>query len=311
MMHSLAIRGLTAASLLWLLDASVSPAGEAPASAPLSEPAATKLQISYEVEADYSYVGPVRTEIGGHHTGNLTEQSGSFRLIMAPRWGEGPIFRFGIAAQRFSFGLPDNAPLPNTLQSTSLVLGIDLQLFDSWLVRVEAEPGFYSDFHDIGRGDFNVPFIIGGSYIAGASLQWIIGLGVDVNRRYPVIPAVGLRWNFMDKWTLDAVLPTPRLEYEAKKGLTFYAGGDLKTGTYRVSENFGDAHGRRALNDAIVEYDEIRVGGGISWKAMPGVTLEAEAGYLPYREFNYHRAEQGYKSKNGGAYGQVGLSAKF
>src|SRR6478735_2293577 len=90
-------------------------AGEGPAAAAI-EPPAKKVKISYEIEGDYSYVGPARTETGHHDSGNLTEQNALLRLVMAPQWGEGPIFRFGIELERYSFGLPGNAPLPNTLE---------------------------------------------------------------------------------------------------------------------------------------------------------------------------------------------------
>lgn len=286
--------------------------GEAPAPVPeLEEKAPSKLKMGYEIEAQYSYVGAAKTEIGHGRTGNVTEQNGYARLLLLPQWGEGPIYRFGLSAQRYSFGLPANAALPNTLQSTSLVLGLDFQLGASWLGRIEVEPGLYGDFHDPDTGDFNAPFIMGVSYIASASVQWVAGVSVDVYRRYPVIPAVGVRWNVGSGWTINAVLPTPRLEYAWSKPLTLYAGAELKALTYRVGDDFGDKHGDSKLNEAILEYDEVRVGAGFTWKATPAISLEMEGGYMPYHEFNFHRADFGLKTKQGAPYGQVGLSAKF
>jgi hypothetical protein len=273
--------------------------------------AASSLKMAYEVDARYGYVGDSRTEIGRGRTGNIDEQEALFRAVLTPRWGEGPVFRFGVAAQRFSFGLPDNAILPNTLQSTALIVGLDFSLGESWLVRVEAQPGLYSDFNDIDRGDINVPFQIGATYIASSSLQFVVALAVNFDHRWPVIPVVGLRWKIAGPLTLNAILPNPRLEYEVRDGVTLFAGADVRSITYRVSEDFGDSHGVRRLNDAIVEYDEVRVGAGISWKAAPGVTIEAEAGYLPYREFDFHRADVNFETKTGGIYGQLAVSAKF
>ena len=206
-------------------------------------------------------------------------------------------------------GLPRLAPFPNTLQAVDAVVGVDLQLFDSWLVRIEAAPGFYGGSSDLRSSDFDVPFIIGGSYIAGANLQWILGLSIDVNREYPVIPAIGVRWSFLDRWVLDAVLPTPRLEFEWSKSLTLFTGADIKDGTFRVSGDLGTNQPR--LNNAIVEYAEIRVGGGLSWKLASGVIVEVDGGYMPYREFDFHRAGKRFETQQGAAYGQVSLDAKF
>lgn len=281
------------------------------ADAPTAAPERAAVHVSYEADADYTYVGGASTKLPEGRTGRVSEQSASARFVVAPRWGDGPIYRFGLALQRYSFGLPRLAPLPNRLQSISAIVGMDLQLGNSWLVRIEAEPGIYNSSDDIRGGDFNVPFIIGGSYIAGADLQWVLGLSVDVNRRYPVIPAIGVRWSFMDRWTLNAVLPTPRLEYSWTKETTLFAGADLRGATYRVDGGFGDAHGLPRLNNAVVEYDEIRVGAGISWKAYHACTVEIEGGWLPYRDFNFHRAHQNFETESGAAYGQMAVSAKF
>lgn len=285
--------------------------GEAPVPVPEAEKAPSNLKMGYELEAQYSYVGSAKTEIDRNRNGNVTEQNGNVRLLLTPQWGQGPIYRFGISAQRYAFGLPSNAVIPNTLQSTALVLGLDFQLGESWIGRVEVEPGLYGDFHDPDTGDFNAPFIAGVSYIASASLQWVAGVSVDVYRRYPVIPAVGVRWNVGSGWTINAVLPTPRLEYSWNKPLTLYAGAEFKDIAYRVADDFGDKHARSKLNAAIMEYDELRVGAGLTWKAASALSLELEGGYMPYREFNFHRAEFGLKTKQGAPYGQVALSAKF
>ena len=284
---------------------------EAPVPVPEVEKAPSTFKMGYELECEYSYVGPAKTETGRNSTGNVTEQNGYFRLLLTPQWGQGPIFRFGISAQRYPLGCRPTRRSPNTLQSTSIVLGLDFQLGESWIGRVEVEPGLYGDFHDPDTGDFNAPFIMGVSYIASASLQWVAGVSVDVYRRYPVIPAVGVRWSVGSGWTINAVLPAPRLEYSWSKPLTLYAGAEFKDIAYRVADNFGRKHDRPDLNAAIMEYDEVRIGAGLSWKAASTISLEAEGGYMPYREFNFHRAEFGMRTKSGAPYGQLSLSAKF
>lgn len=298
-------------TLFALLAGGALACAEAPVPVPEAEKTPSTLKMGYEIEAEYSYVGAAHTEIGGNRTGAVTENQGSVRLLMTPQWGQGPIYRFGLSAQRYSFGLPSNALIPSTLQSTSLVLGLDFQLGESWVGRVEVEPGLYGDFHDPSTGDFNAPFILGVSYIASASLQWVAGVSVDVYRRYPVIPAVGVRWNVGSGFTINAVLPAPRLEYSWSKPLTLYAGAEFKDIAYRVADDFGDKHGQSKLNAAIMEYDEVRIGAGFSWKAAPALSFELEGGYMPYREFNYHRAEVGLQTKQGAPYGQLSLSAKF
>ncbi len=278
---------------------------------PLCAQAYGGAEISSQTDAEYSLSSGMRTDLGHDRSGDVSGQSGLIREVVSTRLGEGPLLRLGFEWQRFSFGLPERAPLPNTLQSLSAVIGLDMQLFDSWLVRIEAQPGFYSASGSLSGDDFNVPFVIGGSYIASADLQWILGVSVDVNRAIPVFPGLGVRWKFSDQWVLNAVLPRPRLEYEWSKELTVFGGADLRGSSFRVSRDFGDTHGDSRLNRAVVDLIEIRAGVGASWKVSSWLRADIETGVVAYRDFDFHRADQNYQSKGGAAYGQVVIGAKF
>ncbi len=268
-------------------------------------------EISNQFDAEFSLTSGSRTRLGHDRQGDVAAMSALVRDVVSARLGQGPILRLGFDWERFSFALPNRAPLPGTLQSLSAVVGLDLQLFDSWLVRIEAQPGFYSGSADFAARDFNVPFVIGGTYIASADLQWIVGLSADVNRALPVLPAVGVRWKFADRWVLDAILPRPRLEYEVSKELTIFGGADLRGSTFRVSHDFGTAHGDPHLNRALVDLTEIRAGIGASWKISSWFQADVEAGVVAYRDFDFHRAATNYESKGAAAYGQLVIGAKF
>ncbi len=267
--------------------------------------------LAQELDGEYSIVGGAKTKLDDNRTGNVSEQANLLRYVISPQLGEGPLLRLGGEWKRFSFGLPDSAPLPNTLQSFAAVVGLDMQLFDSWLIRIEARPGFYSGSGDITKGSFNVPFILGCSYLASADLQWVAGASVDVNRKWPFIPAVGVRWKMSEKWVLNGILPRPRLEYDWDKSLKLFLGGDVKGATYRVDAKFGDAHGNPRLNNAIVEYWEVRAGVGATWKVSSNWTAEIGTGYMAYRNFDFHRAGSEYKTDLGAAYGEVVLGGRF
>lgn len=360
----MASRALLIAAGLLLAPWMALHAGEAGASDPSTAstpvdntPAPSNWTTSYEFDGDTSYVGAAKTDYGAGISGNVSENRTDARLVLGAQDNGGPIYRFGLAYQRYSFGFSQAAPMPNLLEAENAVVGVDFTLFDSWVVRVEADPGFYSDGRDVGFRDFNVPFTIGGSYIAGEDLQWVAGLEVDIHRQIPVFPAVGFRWAFHDQWVLDAILPTPRLEYEWSKALTLYIGGDVDDDTYRVEPGFGSGYdstysvttrstvnesqlvGYRVhppgapgpiyeevpvtvyhrmpnteaehLSGSYLEYDEVRVGAGFTWKASKSLTFELEAGYLPYREFDFHRADVHFSNNDGAAYGQMSLNAQF
>lgn len=265
---------------------------------------------SGEFSMEETYVGEAGVSRGRFAVDSFDEDDLIMRYIFTPRIKLG-VLRIGAEWERFWFGFSNRAPLPDTLQSISLVLGLDTQLSDSILLRVEAQPGMYNTGVNNLSDDFNMPFIVGGTYIYNPNLQLIAGVSVDVERKYPVIPAAGFRWRISREWVANAVLPTPRLEYEWTKNVTLYVGGEVKETNFRVDDGFGDRQGRPQLDHAVLTYSEVRTGGGCNWRISTVLTLTAEAGYQPYRSFDFYRTNIRYHQTDAAPYGMVALHGAF
>lgn len=263
-----------------------------------------------EYSFDETYVAEANVARGPRRVVNFDESDTLLRFVFTPRVKLG-VLRLGFEYEQFSFGFDPHTPIPNTLQSVAAVVGIDTQLSDSILVRLEATPGVYSEAFKPGTTLFNMPFVIGGTYIYSPEFQIVVGVGIDVERKYPVLPGGGIRWRFQPQWVLDAVLPTPRLEYEWKKNLTLYAGGTLKETNFRVSDTFGRDKGIPKLNHAVLTYSEMRAGVGLDWKVTSWLSVNAEAGYQPYRSFDFYRANIRYHEDGGAPYGMISLHGAF
>ncbi|HVM60968.1 MAG TPA: DUF6268 family outer membrane beta-barrel protein [Verrucomicrobiae bacterium] len=272
--------------------------------------AANPMNVSEELDAVYSYVGDANTRGAGLSHGEIDEHCSDLKYVISPQVNRDLLLRVGVEWQRFSFDVPDHSAVPRLLQQVSGVLGFDYQVADEWLMRVEWEPGIYGDFQNINARDFDAPLVVGGLYLASEDVQWFLGIRADVRCEYPVLPVAGVRWKFADQWALNLMLPSPRLEYEVNDHLTAYAGGGIEAGTFATGETFGSDHGEPKLNGAIVDYFELRLDGGISWKLNPSVSLEAEAGYMPYRWFDFYDPNIDYRSFNA-PYGQVACHARF
>ncbi|HEY4758186.1 MAG TPA: hypothetical protein VIH43_06485, partial [Chthoniobacterales bacterium] len=130
-----------------------------------------------EYSFEETYVDEASVARGPHRVLDFNESDTLLRLILTPRVKVG-VLRLGFEYEQFSFGLGKNAPLPNTLQSVAAVVGIDTQLSDSILVRLESTPGVYSEAFRPGSNDFNMPFEIGGTYIYNPDLQFVVGVGI-------------------------------------------------------------------------------------------------------------------------------------
>jgi opacity protein-like surface antigen len=270
--------------------------------------------ISFEFDVEGTYVGKGdvrRGETGNRVIRDFDETQGHIHFVLTPMTKIG-ILRLGVQTERYSFSFGGNAPIPDKLHSTNLVIGLDTEFSDSFLIRVELQPGFYgTDFDDFGQDTFNVPAIIGGTYIYSSNLQFVFGVGVDAFRKYPVLPGGGVRWKFAPQWTLNAVVPTPRLEYEPNSNMLFYAGADIRATSYRVEKNFGTLRGNPALNHAAITYEEVRLGGGLDWKLSSAVKLSVEGGYIPYRNFDFHRTDVRYHQDGGAPYARIGFHTAF
>ena len=267
--------------------------------------------FSFEFHAEDTFVGNGDVERGSLSVRDFHENDARIHFILTPMTKIG-ILRLGLQTERYSFSFGSTAPIPNHLHSTALVLGLDTELSDSILVRFEMDPGFYgTDYDDFGRDTFNIPVIIGGTYIVSSNFQIVLGVGIDGLRKYPVLPGGGIRWKFASQWTLNAVAPTPRLEYEPNSDLLFYAGADIRATPYRVEKNFGDLRGNPALNHAAVTYAEVRTGGGLDWKLTSAIKFSLEGGVIPVRDFDFHRTNVRYHQDGIAPYAMIAFHAAF
>jgi len=268
--------------------------------------------FEFDVEGTFVGEGDVeRGERGDMVIRDFHETQGMIRFVLTPMTKIG-ILRLGLQTERYSFSFGNNAPIPDVLHSTNFIIGLDTELSDSFLIRFEMQPGFYgTDWDDFGNDTFNVPFILGGTYIYSSTLQFVFGVGVDAWRQTVVLPGGGIRWKFAPEWTLNAVVPTPRIEYAPNSNLLIFAGADLRLSNYRVEKNFGSLRGDPSLNHASISYEEARVGGGLEWKLSTAVKLSFEGGYIPFRNFDFHRTQVRYHQDGGAPYARIGFHAAF
>ena len=270
--------------------------------------------LPFEFDAEGTYIGKgdlERGEKGDMVIRDFDGYQGHIHFVLTPMTKIG-ILRLGIQTERYSFSYGNRAPIPDDLSSTNLIIGLDTELSDKLLIRVEAAPGFYgTDWDDFGRDTFNVPVIIGGTYIYSSNLQFVFGVGIDAWRQYPVLPGGGVRWKFAPQWTLNAVVPTPRLEYEPNDSLLIFAGADIRGPSYRVEKDFGTLRGDPSLNHASIVYEEIRVGAGLEWKLTTAFKLALEGGFVPHRNFDFHRTQVRYHQDGGAPYARIGFHAAF
>jgi len=268
-------------------------------------------KIGHEISSGFSYSAGARQKQGNRSLGNSDSFNTYLNYTATIPTTESIITRVGLTWDRFDFGSTGGDPIPSQLQQTSLNLGWDVSLSEKWVMRLEASPGIYSDLEDISLTDFNVPVVIGFSYIVDAKLQWVFGVSADFRREMPILPGGGVRWQFADDWTLNFILPKPRLEYRIDDSLLAYVGGEIKGGTYAYGKNEGSEIGQPTLNNEIIEYTEARLGGGVEYYINPAVGIQVETGAVVFRRFTFEDDDLTIHASEPAPYVSIGLKANF
>jgi hypothetical protein len=272
----------------------------------------TLSNLSYEFSADGAFIGRGSVDLGSKTVGIVKEVTSSAAFVLSDQLSNPFILRLGIDWDRYAFNTSNRlTPLPASLDALDAVIGGDIQLTSALLVRIEAHPGIYGSFNTVTGRDFNVPIRIGASYVESANLIYIAGLSVDVNSDWPVIPAIGVYWKVSDQWVINGVAPRPQLQYIVSDKLTLFVGADLQTETFRVDNQFGTSRGIPKLNDAILNFWEIRGGAGFTWAVTNAIKLDLEGGAVPYRQFDFNRADFNMSSTSWSPYISLRLSASF
>lgn len=268
--------------------------------------------FSYELEADTAFIGRGSVDLGSKTVGIFKEVTSSASFVLSDQLSNPFILRLGIDWDRYAFNTSDRlTPLPASVDALDAVIGADIQLTSALLLRIEAHPGIYGSFNTVTGRDFNVPIRIGASYVKSANLIYIAGLSIDVNSDLPVIPAIGVYWKVSDQWVINGVAPRPQLQYIVSDKLTLFIGADLQTETFRVDNEFGTSRGVPKLNDAILDFWEIRGGAGFTWSITDKIKLGLEGGTVPYRQFDFNRADFNMSSTSWSPYISLRLSASF
>ncbi len=248
----------------------------------------TPLGSRFEVEA--GYVGSGDVSGSDLNNGSVNSIDTLVRYTYGHRIGRALTLGVGFEWQRFSFGFENSVGLlPNTLQSVGALFSVELFFSEEWIAFAAIRPGIYTDFADVSPDDFNLSGVVIAAYRQTPDLTWFGGVTFDLNRDFPVVPVLGLRWKFAENWLVELAAPRSRIQYDFAPGWRVFGVAGYKGDAYRVGETFGSDSVWPILDNAWLTYREVRVGAGIGYKWTDAIDARLEAGAAVYREFNYDR----------------------
>ena len=93
-------------------------------------------------------------------------------------------------------------------------------------------------------------------------------------------------------------------------GVTFFAGATFSGGTYVVADDFGSRRGRSDLDAQPVDFQEVRVGGGLRYTFNDRLGIELGGGWTVDRRYHF-RERHLLLNGDGAPYVQLSFGLMF
>ena len=218
------------------------------------------------------------------------------------------------AYERYDFSAT-NAPIPTSLQSLGGVVALEYIQQGEVGAFFRTAPGvYYSDFNQISRGNFNIPFSLGTILPIGKKVYVLVGLETNVLAKYPVLPVLGVIWLITDHLRVMGREPDPQLVYSVNDAIDLFIGAELNGGSYKRDYNPDYTKGNRRFSGAVLDYSETRLGGGVTYSPKKNLDLDIDfaGGWDLGQNFDFYRGESTKEFKTRGApYARISLEANF
>ena len=242
---------------------------------------------AYETNVQFDSVGGASQNLGNGQNGQIKEQYLDLHQTFMRHTLLIFLAQAGLEYQHQGFDSPPGALVPNRLDTLNVDIAVDTQWSKKDLLHIEGRPGLYTDFQGSGGNALNAPIDVGYTRVVSDSFQWVLGFNFNSWRSSRFLGAPGFRWQINDRWKVKAYMPTPDIEYSARPNLTLTLGGDFRGESYRLGPHFGDSIGQPGLNNALLDYREIRIGPGFSWNVRPLIEINFMVGYMEGRQFDF------------------------
>jgi hypothetical protein len=202
-------------------------------------------------------------------TGRRFDLSESWRLTL------------GIENEQFRFSR-SNSFLPYSLNKIAADVGLGWRSPLGQL-QLTLHPGVYYTRDHITANSFDMPFALVDRIPLAPNFSISLGFGGSLLNENHILPIGGFVWDVTDRMELRALFPRPGLSYKLNDSTKLFLGADFLGGAFRN----GPTNDRRT-NNAVLTYQESRVGAGISFQPHEGVKLSLSSGYAFERKFDYY-----------------------
>lgn len=172
--------------------------------------------------------------------------------------------------------------LPPQLYKTVFDFQFDFRFNERLGISLGLTPGLWTDFVRVTGDDFRLPARLLATYRFSESLHFAGGLIYTDNFYRNLLPAVGVVWNFLDRWRAEVLFPRARLIYLVTDSWQVYA----------VFERGGDTWNIRTIEPTVIvdenmQYRDYRTMLGTQVTLWKRFDVLVELGFAFYRKFRF------------------------
>jgi hypothetical protein len=283
-----------------------------PGAAPTSgRPAASAVTVAL----DTAFTGNTDFEARGTRAGGISIHQFGARLSvpLAPvnqQWFPS----IGLRYRQHRLDRDPGTPLPSDLKSLGLSLNAFGALSPEWSLFASVSPGYGNAGSGFNSRGLGVGVMALASRKFASDFSGGIGVRYDSLARgtTQVLPIATLDWTPAPGWRAFIGFPRTGASWRVNDALTADFVADMDFGTFYVTDDPLPAGlNKPALNRTRLEYQAVRVGPALTWRASPGFSTRIAAGFVPLLNAEYEQRNYKLKSDQTAGFVSLELDWKF
>jgi len=300
-----------AAALPLVAQNPTSSAPSAPATPPGGRPADALVTLKF----DTAYTGHTPFTARGTSAGGFSvAQAGAEIAVPLPPIGSDIFPIVSLEYRRYALDLDAGTPLPDRLHSLSTAFTVFTKLDANWSLLASVSPGVRNAGSTFSSKGF------GGGALAIASRKFTPEFGAGFGFVYDslskgtgrILPVATFNWQPHPAWRVTLGFPRTGVIYTASKTLDVEFTAEADFGSFYVQDDpLPGGRNKPALNRTRLEYQALRVGPALAWRASPTLSARASVGAVPLLRADYHQRNYRATADRAAAYVSAALEWKF
>ena len=306
---------LSALALLATLTAfplaAQNPASSAPVPTASGRPANSAATVKFET----AFTGDTPFAARGTSVGNFSvAQFGAEIAVPLPPVGGDLYPILSLRYRDYSLDRDTLTPLPDRLKSLSAAVTVFSKLDADWSLLASVSPGLHNAGSDFSAKGFGVGVLAVASRKFTPDFDAGFGFGYDSLSKGTgrIIPVAAFNWTPAPAWRVTFGFPRTGVIYTFSRELDFEFTAEADFGSFYVTDDpLVAGRNKPALNRTRLEYQAVRVGPAIAWRAAPTFSARASVGAVPVLNADYHQRNYRVKSERTAPYASAALEWKF